>query len=76
MENKFMYIPNDVTQNFPFYRLHLVVKTFDAELNEPTNQNLKKSPKLLCQRIIKSYYKTLGTSVIQPNVPFVPLKSK
>ena len=50
MADQFMYIPNDVTQNFPFYRLSLVVETFDAELNEPTNQNPKKSSKLLCQR--------------------------
>ena len=41
MADQFMYIPNDVIQNFPFYRLHLVVETFDAELNEPTNQNPK-----------------------------------
>ena len=28
MINKLMYIPNDVTQNYPFCRLQLVVETF------------------------------------------------
>ena len=26
--NKFMYIPNDYTQNYPFFRLQLFVETF------------------------------------------------
>ena len=34
-----------------------------TQLNEPTNQNLIKFPKLFSQRIRKLYYKTLGTSV-------------
>ena len=29
MADKFMYIPNDDTQNYPFYRLKLVVETFE-----------------------------------------------
>ena len=36
----------------------------DTQLNETINQNSIKSLKLLSQRIIKRYYKTLGTSVI------------
>ena len=38
MADKLMYnIPNDDTQNYPFYRLKLMVETF--ELNKRTNQN-------------------------------------
>ena len=66
MAVKLMYIPNDDTQNYPSGSLKLVVKTF--EHNELTNQ---KSPKLLCQRVRKSCYKTLGTSEI--NSPLSPL---
>ena len=36
---------NDYTQNFPFCTLQLVVKTF--RLNEPTNQNQMKVPKVV-----------------------------
>ena len=28
MADQLMYIPDDVTQNYPFYRLQLVVETF------------------------------------------------
>ena len=38
MADKLMYIPNDESQNYPFIRLQLVGETFDAQLNEPTNQ--------------------------------------
>ena len=44
-----MYIPIDHTQNYPFCRLlQLVVETFglDTQLNEPTNQNSIKVPKV------------------------------
>ncbi len=48
MDNKLMYIPNDVTQtNNPFGELQLVVKRLDTQLNEPTNQNLIKVPKVV-----------------------------
>ena len=36
-----MYIPNNDTQKYPFYRLIIVVET---QLNEPTNQNPLKVP--------------------------------
>ena len=39
-------------------------------LNEPTNQNSEKSPKLLSLQIRKRCYNTLGTSVI--NSPMSP----
>ena len=43
MADKLIYIPNDDTQNYHFYRLRLVVETF----NEPTNQNSWKIPKVV-----------------------------
>ena len=65
MADKFMYIHNDDTQNYPFCRLKFVVETFES-----TNKNWLKSPKLLSKRIRKLYYKTLGTIVI--NSPMSP----
>ena len=63
MADKLMYIPNDFTQNYPFFRLQMEVKKgFDTHLNEPINQ--------LRQRIRKRYHKILGTSVI--NSPMSP----
>ena len=63
MADKILYIPNDDTQNEPVFRLQLVFETcLPTELNEPTNQNQLKNPRLLSQRIRKLYYKTLGTS--------------
>ena len=64
MADKSMYIPNDDTQNYPFFRLKIVVESSDTELDEPTNQNSIKISKFLSQRIRKRYYKTLGTSFI------------
>ena len=40
MADKLIYIPNDDTQNYHFYRLQLVVKGLDTQLNKPSNQNL------------------------------------
>ena len=45
-----MCILNDDTQNNPLCRLQLVIKIFDIQVNEPTNQNLIKSPKVVEQR--------------------------
>ena len=42
MADKFMHIPNDDTQNYPFCNLHLVVETF-----ETTNQNSIKVSKFV-----------------------------
>ena len=62
-----MKIPNDNTQNCPFYGLQLVVETFGELMNQPT----KKSPKMSSNRIRKhSYKKNLGTRVI--NSPMSP----
>ena len=48
-----MYVPNADTQNYPFYRLKLVVEKMDNQRNEQTNQVVKLTNK-------KRYYKTLG----------------
>ena len=50
MANKFLYIPNDDTQNTLVCRLKLVVETLDTQFNEPTNENTIKVPKFLGQR--------------------------
>ena len=43
MANTLMSIPNDDSQNCPFCSLQLV----DTQLNEQTNQNLLKVPKVV-----------------------------
>ena len=63
-----MYIPNDDTQNSPFCRLQLVVKNLDTQIDESTDKNLLKFPKVaepMKKEIRNRYYKTLGTSVIK-----------
>ena len=67
MADKLMYIPNDVTQNYPFCRLQLVIDMFGHLTINEIKILIKiqlKSPRLLSQRIRKRYYKTLVTSVI------------
>ena len=52
MTDKLMYIPNEDTQNYPYCRLQLVVKTFwTLNLNEPANQYSRKVLKVVRQRI-------------------------
>ena len=76
MADKLMCIQNNDKQNYPLSRLKLVVKHLNTQLNEPTNQNSLKSPKLLSQRIRKHYYKTLRTRVINTLLsPFFLTKS-
>ena len=58
MPNKLMYNPNDDTQNYPFCRLKLVVKTYEHS----TNQNsLILPPKKITSN---KQDKTLGTIAI------------
>ena len=45
-------------------------KRLDTQLNEPTNQNLIKVPKIVKPMNKKVFYKTLGTGVI--NSPMSP----
>ena len=61
MADRLINIPNDDTQNYPFCRnYNQLLKSFDTQINEPTNLNSKKPS----QRIRKRYYKTFGTSAI------------
>ena len=46
MADKWMYIHYDDTQNYSFCRLQLEVETLDTQLNETTNQNSIKVPKV------------------------------
>ena len=55
-----MYIPNNNTQNDPFCRLQLVIVSFEPQLNEPTNQNSIKVPKVYEPAIIKSLLSNFG----------------
>ena len=55
MADKLMYIPNENKQNCP-----LEFKCQGNKLNDQTNPNLLKFPKLLSKRIRKRYYKTSG----------------
>ena len=41
-----MYFPSDDTQNKPFCRLQYFLKRLGTHLNEPTNQNSLKVPKV------------------------------
>ena len=45
-----MYIPNDDTQNYPYCRLlQIVFERLDTQLNEQTNENSIKVPKVVSQ---------------------------
>ena len=51
------------------------LKCLNTQLDELTNQNLLKSPKLLSQQIRKRCFKTLGTSVLNSTMsPLLPWK--
>ena len=71
MTNKLIYIRNDYTKltNFSFDFIYWL-KRLDSQLNEQTNQNSIKVPKVVKQRYKKRYYKTLETIVI--NSPLYP----
>ncbi len=45
MADKLLYIPNDDTQNYPYYRL--ILERLNAQLHKPTNQNSVKIPKFI-----------------------------
>ena len=70
MADKFIYIPNNGTLNWPFCRLQLVVQTLKKQ------SKYNKSPqKLLSLRIRKGFFKTLGTNVINSQM-FPPWQKK
>ena len=47
MTNKLMYIFIDDSQNYPFYRLQLVVKGLNTERNAPTIKDSRKVPNVV-----------------------------
>ena len=63
MADKFMYSPMIIHKITPSVDHNKWFKRKDTQVHESTNQNFKKSPKLLSQQMRKYYYKTLGTSV-------------
>ena len=42
-----MYIPNDDTQNYPFYRLKLLVKTFEYSTQLTNQSKITDYPKVV-----------------------------
>ena len=69
-----MYIPNEDTQNYPFFRLRLVVEMFGQSTLWTDQSKFNKSPQR--QRIRKHYFKTFRTSVINsPMSPSSPAKN-
>ena len=70
MADKFMYIPNDDNQNYPFCRLQL--KRLETQINEPTNQNSIEVPKLLTPTNKKTLSYNFGDYFKHPNVPSLP----
>ena len=65
MADKLVNIPNDYTQNYTFCRFQSVqwLKRLETELNEPTNRNSSKVPKVINPLNEKRYHKVFGTSV-------------
>ena len=47
MADKLIEIPNNDTQSFPFYKLQLLVKTFEHSTYKSTNQNSLKVHKVV-----------------------------
>ena len=64
MADKLMQFPIIMHKIPPYVDYNLWLKRLNTQLNKPTNEMSLKSPKLLSQRIRKSYSKTLETSVI------------
>ena len=72
MADKLMYIPNDDKQITPLdYNQGL--KRLVTQLNESTNQNLVKVPKVVKPTNKKTLVKNFGDQCKKkPNVPFLP----
>ena len=58
-----MYIPHDNTQNYHFCKVQLVVETF-GQLNEPTNQNSLKIPKVVKPTNEKTLLQNFGKQLM------------
>ncbi len=65
-----MYILHNYTQNYPLYKLQLVVESLETQVNEPAKQILIKAPKVVNSTNKKTLSLNLGTSVI--NSPMSP----
>jgi len=65
-----MYIPNANTQNWPFFKLQLVIETFGHSTNKPTNQNSIKVPQIVMPTNKKTLFCEFGDYYNkQPIVP-------
>ncbi len=74
MNDKFMYISNDDAQNYPFWRLQLLIETFGHWTKWP-NQNSIKVPKVIMPTNTEMLLKDFGDYCNkQPNVPSLPDK--
>ncbi len=61
MDDKLMYIPDDVKQNYPFFSFIILVETFGHLINPKFIKVLKVfNP---TNKIVITVYKTLGTRV-------------
>ena len=70
MADELKYIPNDDTLNYPCFRSRLVLERLETSLNEPIDQNLIISHKVVELTKKKVILKTLGNSII--NIPMSP----
>ena len=64
MGYKLTYNPNNDTQITPSVDYNQWLKRLNTQLNELTNKNSMKVPKVVSQQIKKRYYKTLVASVL------------
>ena len=60
MAEELMYIPNANTQNWPFFKLQLVIETFGHSTNKPTNQNSIKVPQIVMPTNKKTLFCDFG----------------
>ena len=66
MADRLMYIPNDDTQIFPFWRLQLVVEIFGHTTQKPANQISIEVLKVVTNK--KTLLKIFGISVTYKNI--------
>ena len=71
MAYNLLYIQIDDTHNYPFCRFKWL-KRLDTESNEPIKKNQLKVPKVVEPTNKKSFYKTLGTNIINSPKIFLP----
>ena len=69
MADELIYIPNYDSQNYLFCRLKLLVETFEHSTLLTKQSKFTEVPKISKQTNKKTFYKTLGTSVINAHCP-------